>query len=98
MPVMQYLFHLDEFISGKSLDIALKLESSPSGKKMLASLDFFFIVTFDRLKMERKAGLRKPKQLRKKMSSQNSGSGHGHGKGKGHGSNRKSLKMNKAGK
>lgn len=80
--VLQYMFHSDEFISGKALDIALKLESyskeenqsNPSlyleeANKAMKSLNFFYIVTFERLKLERNAGLRKQKQLKRKLES-----------------------------
>uniref|UniRef100_A0A6T9Z9E7 Uncharacterized protein n=1 Tax=Elphidium margaritaceum TaxID=933848 RepID=A0A6T9Z9E7_9EUKA len=81
--VLQYMFHSDEFISGKALDIALKLESYAQASNQMnnpemylqeaftcmRSLNFFYIVTLERLKEERSAGLRKPKQLKKKLKS-----------------------------
>eukprot|EP01083_Nonionella_stella_P169951 577311_1 len=76
--VAQYMFHHDEFISGKALDIAIKLESYSheeeqpyleAAEKLIKSLNFFYIVAFERLKLERSAGLRKQKQLKRKLQS-----------------------------
>lgn len=84
--VMEYMFHSDEFISGKALDIALKLESysnpehrGQSGdqslyleeaNQVMKSLNFFYLVALQRLKVERSAGLRKQKQLKRKLDNQ----------------------------
>ncbi len=71
--VLQYMFHFDSFISGKALDIALKLESYKDeleeANKLMKSLNFFYIVAFERLKLERSAGLRKQKQLKRTLQS-----------------------------
>merc|ERR1712154_40035 len=66
----------DEFIAGKALDITLKLESYSNEKnnqyleeaqQIMKSLNFFYIVAFQRLKLERSAGLRKQKQLKRRL-------------------------------
>jgi len=81
--VFQYMFHSDQFISGKALDIALKIESyskdanrvgNPEmyleeANRCMKSLNFFYVVTFERLKLERSCGLRKQKILKKKLAS-----------------------------
>jgi len=77
--VMEYMFHSDEFISGKALDIALKLESYSNregsdyleeANQVMKSLNFFYLVALQRLKVERSAGLRKQKQLKRKLDNQ----------------------------
>ena len=77
--VMEYMFHSDHFISGKALDIALKLESYSKpehahfleeANQVMQSLNFFYLVALERLKVERNAGLRRPRKLHRKLDNQ----------------------------
>merc|ERR1712062_202018 len=82
--VMDYMFHSDTFISGKALDIALKLESYArpdhlsnnasmyleEANQVMKSLNFFYLVALQRLKVERSAGLREQKSLKRKLNNQ----------------------------
>ena len=57
VPLVTFMYHSDEDIQNKVLDIMVKFENhSKLGRRLIRTLNFYFIMTYERLKKTRDAG------------------------------------------